>query len=143
MSDLDDVEFDDPLGAAEVNRACGYLRDGLGEAEVRQRLWDGLPVPAAVDALDLDLASVERDELLRVTGEYGQEPTARPGLDPAGSAAGQLAAATARIRWWAGRSADPLLDRETVRAARTVLRSYERLAHGAGRPGPDGEVVVG
>ncbi|KJE20487.1 dynamin family protein [Frankia torreyi] len=202
------------LGAWGIHRACGYLRDGLGEAEVRQRLLAdsgverlrslivdhfgnratlikmdgglrdlenaivrlrrearqaGRPVPAAVDALagrvenlrsndhsfaelsvlsalyaqELDLSSVERDELLRVTGEYGQEPTARLGLDPAASAADQLAAATARIRWWAGRSADPLLDRETVRAARTVLRSYERLAHGAARPRSDGEVVVG
>lgn len=201
------------LGAWGIHLACGYLRDGLGEAEVRERLLAdsgverlrtlivdhfgnraslikmdgglrdletaivrlrrdarqaGHPVPTEIDALagrvedlrsndhsfaelsvlsalyaqELDLSSAEREELLRVTGEYGQEPTSRLGLDPAASAADQLAVATARIRWWAARGADPLLDRETVRAARTVLRGYERLAHGTASPRSLGEVVV-
>ena len=77
---------------------------------------------------ELDLTKEEKAELLAVTGENGLTCAARLGLAE-DTPLQQLAAAAERLaEKWAVREQDPTLNRATLRAARTIRRSYDRTA---------------
>ncbi|MEO3788020.1 dynamin family protein [Actinocorallia sp. B10E7] len=80
---------------------------------------------------ELTFTADEVEELLRVTGEHGVGLATRLGLSGTASPADLVAAADARIKAWAVRSQDPLLERRMADAARRILRTYDRLAHRA------------
>jgi len=188
------------LGGWGIHLACSYLREDLGEEEVRERLVadSGVPrlreliaghfgnrtsvikldhgirdvtaainncrlaiqqageqVPEAVDVIadriqelrlsqydaaadlsvlsavynqELTLREDEIAEILAVTGEYGRTWAARLGL-PEDTPLPELGAAAERLAAkWVHRELDPTLNRATLGAARTVRRSYERIA---------------
>jgi Dynamin family len=186
------------LGNWGINQACRYLRDHVGEDELRDRLvadsgvtrlreliishfgnraaiikldrslqdamaeigrcrlsvqTEGRPDPptltdvasrvdrllatehgaAEVAALDahyrgaLRLTPAQVADLLTVTGERGPSRAARLGL-PEDTAPGELVAAAAcHAAAWSATCQDPLLDRATRAAARTIHRSYDLL----------------
>jgi GTPase SAR1 family protein len=188
------------LGAWGIHLTCGYLRNGFGEDEIRDRLVadsgvarlreliaghfgnrasiikldheirevtaeigrcrikaqlidgqvpEGLEIIAAkverlrvgehlsaeISALsalyngELSLRDDEVREILTVTGEYGTTCAARLGL-PEDTPVWNLAAAAERLAAeWARRECDPTLNAATLRAARTVRRSYDQIAH--------------
>jgi len=95
-----------------------YVREhGFAELAVLRRHYDG--------ALALDPPEV--DELLRVTGESGTSVGERLGVE-AGAAPGDLIAqAGRRVAYWSAR-AEFATQKPTRDAARTLRRSYERLA---------------
>jgi Dynamin family len=197
----------DRLGNWGTLRACGYLRDGLTPAQMRDRLVDdsgvarlrdliashfgnraaviklsrgiqdataaigqcrltfqqaGQPVPEVVDLIaerieqlrlsehgtaaelsvlsdlyndELTLRDDELAEILTVTGEYGATWAARLSL-PEDTPLPQLVEAADRhAERWASKEQDPTLNRPTLSAARTMRRSYDRLAYQISRAG--------
>jgi hypothetical protein len=77
-----------------------------------------------------DFSDRELTQLLEVTGERGTHCASRLGLSPHDTALQTMAATAAdRVRYWAMRSNDPLLERRSREAARTMLRSYDRISH--------------
>ena len=76
-----------------------------------------------------DFSESEIDDLLQVTGERGTHCAARLGLSADASLAALAEKAVGRVRYWAARSNDPLLERNSRQVARTVLRSHEAIAH--------------
>jgi hypothetical protein len=78
---------------------------------------------------ELTLSDDEKAEILTVTGEHGTSCAARLG-HPEETPLPQLAEAAARqAERWASKEQDPALNRPTLRAARTMRRSYDRLAY--------------
>lgn len=77
-----------------------------------------------------DLSAGEVRQLLEVTGEKGTHCADRLGLSPDDATLDAMAArAATRVRYWAMRSNDPLLDRGSREAARTILRGYDAIAY--------------
>lgn len=76
-----------------------------------------------------DFSTSEIDDLLAVTGEQGTHCAVRLELPADASLAALAEKAVERVRYWAIRSNDPLLERNGRQVARTVLRSYEGIAH--------------
>jgi hypothetical protein len=78
---------------------------------------------------ELALRDDEIAEILTVTGEYGTTWAARLGL-PGDTPLPQLAEAAGRhAERWASKEQDPTLNRPTLRTARTMRRSYDRIAY--------------
>jgi len=191
----------DRLGGWGTHLACGYLRDGLGAGEIRDRLVQdsgvarlreliaghfgnrasvikldrGIqdataavsrcrlafqqgrrPVPPAVGTIadrlerlrisehgtaaelsvlsalysgELAFQEEELAEILAITGEYGATWAARLGQPPDTSLPDLVSAASRLAEQWASREQDPTLNRLTVRSARTIRRSYDKIAH--------------
>ncbi|HEX2312859.1 MAG TPA: dynamin family protein [Thermomonospora sp.] len=74
------------------------------------------------------LSEDEIRQLLEVTGERGTHCAARLALPPDASLTDMAHAVQERIRYWAVRSNDPILDRHGRRVARTIRRSYDGIA---------------
>jgi hypothetical protein len=209
----------DLLGGWGTHLACGYLRDGLGEEETRDRLVTdsgvtrlreliaghfgnrasiikldhGIQavtaeigrcrrkiqqadrrVPEAVNIIanrvealrisdhgsaaelsalsalyneELALLKDEIAELRAVTGEDGTTCAARLGLAEDTPLPDLAAAAKRLAEKWACKEQDPTLNRATLRAARTMRQSYDRIAYQIGQaenwPGRSGEPMAG
>ncbi|MEV0321043.1 dynamin family protein [Streptomyces sp. NPDC050658] len=106
--------------------------DGVGAALERFRLSD--PGPAEIALLtgvyrgDYDFTDGERDEVLLVTGERGRSVAARLGLPADAPLSAFRSALADRRAAWRVRVDDPFHAPPTVLAARTVLRTYDRIA---------------
>lgn len=80
---------------------------------------------------ELTFTEQEAADLERVTGEQGHGCGSRVGLTDDAPVADIVAAAERKVQYWGRRVNDPLIDRRTETAARTVHRSFERVAHHA------------
>ncbi|MGW5735237.1 MULTISPECIES: dynamin family protein [Streptomyces] len=118
----------------ERNRGSAFGRtvDEVGAALERFRLTD--PGPAEIALLtglyrgDFDFTPAESEEVLLVTGERGRSAAARLAL-PADAPLSVFRSVLAERRAaWRVRVDDPFHAPATVLAARTVLRTYDRIA---------------
>ncbi|MEV0112677.1 dynamin family protein [Streptomyces sp. NPDC050844] len=132
------------LATASVHRSRALPRDRthgfafaetvntVGAALERFRLSD--PGPAEIALLtglyrgDFDFTDAERDEVLLVTGERGRSARARLGLATDAPLSAFRTALADRRAAWRVRVDDPFHAPPTVLAARTVLRTYDRIA---------------
>ncbi|MBJ7291175.1 dynamin family protein [Williamsia sp.] len=108
----------DSREATEIRHAADrMLADVHGFAELRLlgRLRTGA----------IHLPEHHLDELTRVVGGYGIEPTLRLGLAPDDPAETVRSAALAAVRTWRARATHPLLDRPTALACGVAARSAE------------------
>jgi hypothetical protein len=74
------------------------------------------------------LSPDEVRQLLEVTGELGTHCAARLALPAEASLGDMNAAVQERIRYWATRANDPILDRRSRQVARIIQRSYDGIA---------------
>lgn len=112
---------------------AGKVADDIGaqieSLERSEHGFDELKVLADYyHGLLTDLTEDERGQLLEVTGEKGTHCASRLGLPIDTPVAAMCAAVEERIRHWAARANDPLLDRRGRGAARTIRRSYDAIA---------------
>jgi hypothetical protein len=75
-----------------------------------------------------DLSEREVEELLQVTGERGTHCAVRLGLPLNASLEQMEATVQDRIRRWAARANDPMLERHSKQTARIVQRSFDVIA---------------
>ncbi len=112
----------------------GPLIEEIGKRiELLERSEQGFGEIAALSAYYRhqlnDFAESEINDLLEVTGERGTHCASRLGLSADASLTVLTDRAVERVRYWTMRSNDPLLERHGRQVARTVLRSYEGIAH--------------
>lgn len=80
---------------------------------------------------ELSFTEDEAADLESVTGERGRGCGSRVGLTDESPIDQIVSTAEEKVRYWSRRANDPLIDRKTEPAARTVHRSFEHVAYHA------------
>lgn len=119
--------------AAHHDRGNRVVEDIGQRIELLERSEQGFAEIAALSAHYMhhltDFSDAEINDLLEVTGERGTHCASRLGLSADASLAALAEKAVESVRYWTLRSNDPLLERNGRQVARTMLRSYEGIAH--------------
>jgi hypothetical protein len=123
-------------GSSDLAAECERLT--LGAREVRE-----LEELGALRAADIELDPAELEAAERLLGAWGQDPVARLGLRPGARPADVQAAAVDALARWRDRAEDPLLNRDTRHACRTLVRTCEAMLVGPPAAGPAGHLRPG
>ena len=100
------------------------------ELEVKEHSFKELKVLRDYYDGKLDFNSDEIKQLLEVTGEYGTHSGYRLGLDDTATIPKMLNIAEERINYWYQKAEDIMgINRQTIKAARIMARSYERILY--------------
>lgn len=119
----------DPSSSARLKNICEQLSDGIDE------LMSAVQTLKELKALQMYyngqlrfLNNGEKEDFLRITGEYGRSAESRLGA-PEGSTVAQLAAmAQKKISLWHGKAASGwMMSGAYVEAASIIARSYEQM----------------
>ena len=100
------------------------------ELEVKEHSFKELQVLRDYYDSKLNFNQNEVKQLLEVTGEYGTYYGYRLGLDDTASIPEMLNIAEERINYWYKKAEDIMrINRQTIKAARIMARSYERILY--------------
>ncbi|MCI2422016.1 dynamin family protein [Saccharopolyspora sp. K220] len=114
------------------------LRGEFERLLVNAHEWNELRLLSALDSGQVRFARPLQSEAKRLLGAFGAAPHARLGRDELALEVDLADEAAAALSRWREQSVNPLHDRTHREAARTVLRSCERLilhqVHSAQRP---------
>jgi hypothetical protein len=123
-------------GSSDLAAQCERLT--LGAREVRE-----LEQLGALRAADIELDPAELEAAERLLGAWGQDPVARLGLRAGARPSDVQAAAVDALARWRDRGEDPLLNRDTRHACRTLVRTCEAMLVVPPAAGPAGHLRPG
>lgn len=118
----------DPGSSLQLQNVCGQLADGidglmtsvqtLKELKALQMYYNG-----QLDFFDEE----ERQDFLRITGEYGRSAEERLGVQGSMTVAQLADIARQKVALWNGRTSGWMLSSSYVEAAAIIARSYEQM----------------